>query len=146
MDLPFLGKKLLILGTGISRVDQQNHSSVGLGSNDSTRGLEHADQSGKAVSIVESWHLVLFEMIANHFPFQRDSWKSHSDDGSSGETIADKVDAYLAAMVAASGDEQLAKATVAGGAHPTLRPEYVVASKLRAAPALGAAVAAARAL
>jgi hypothetical protein len=59
--------------------------------------------------------------------------------------FGDKIDAYLATMIAASGDEQLATTTVVGGAHPTLRPRFIAASKLRAAPALGAAVAAAHA-
>jgi hypothetical protein len=66
--------------------------------------------------------------------------------------FGDRLDTYLAAMIAASSDERLAAATVVGGVQPTppgkrgLKPSFVTASRLRAAPALGAAVAAVQAL
>lgn len=58
--------------------------------------------------------------------------------------FAANVNRYLAAMINATGDAVLCGACLAndGGA---LRPDLLVASKLRAAPALGAAIVAARA-
>lgn len=69
--------------------------------------------------------------------------------------FANKVDAYLAAFIAGSGDAEMGaylderyggtKARRHEGLGETLKPGFVRASKLRAAPALGAAVAAVRA-
>lgn len=58
------------------------------------------------------------------------------------EVFAAHVDACLAEMIARSGDSTLSDQLLDNG---KLRPGFVVASRLRAAPALGAAVAAARA-
>jgi hypothetical protein len=61
--------------------------------------------------------------------------------------FGDKLDTYLAAWIARSGDaETVATYLLGDGSAPaTIRPAFVRASKLRAAPALGAAVAAAQA-
>jgi len=59
--------------------------------------------------------------------------------------FGDKVDACLAAFIADSNDAELARVCQSSGAGQ-LRPGFVTASRLRAAPALGAAVAAVRAL
>ena len=59
--------------------------------------------------------------------------------------FAGKLDAYLASFIAASGDAELAR-TYLDSATSALKPAFVRASRLRAAPALGAAVAAVRAL
>ncbi len=59
------------------------------------------------------------------------------------EVFADRLEAYLAALVATLGDEQMQAALLV--APRRLRPGFLAASRLRAAPALGAAVAAAHA-
>jgi len=62
--------------------------------------------------------------------------------------FADRLDACLVALLANCGDAELAKAVLqsADGKQFALKPRFLVASKLRAAPALGAAVAAVQAL
>jgi hypothetical protein len=59
--------------------------------------------------------------------------------------FAGKLDAYLASFIAASGDAELARIYL-NSATSALKSGFVRASRLRAAPALGAAVAAVRAL
>ena len=58
--------------------------------------------------------------------------------------VADKLDAYLASCIAAGGDAEMAR-TYLNSATSALKSGFVRASRLRAAPALGAAVAAVRA-
>jgi hypothetical protein len=67
--------------------------------------------------------------------------------------FAEKLVSALAAFIAGCGDAELARACLAPTAHPdqveqsrvpTLRPGFLIPSRLRAAPALGAAVAAVR--
>ncbi len=62
------------------------------------------------------------------------------------EIFRDRLDRYVASFLAACGDAALEKHCLADGAEPTLRDDLIVPSRLRAAPALGAAVAAVRAL
>ena len=66
------------------------------------------------------------------------------------EVFGDKLDAALAALIAGSGDADMCDAYMKHSAGPPspaqLKPGLVLPSKLRAAPALGAAVAAVQAL
>ena len=57
--------------------------------------------------------------------------------------LAERMDAYLAAFIAESGNAEMRARYLEGG---RLRPGFLCASKLRAAPALGAAIAAVHAL
>lgn len=64
-------------------------------------------------------------------------------DDSVGAAFGENVDAYLAAFIAESGDAEMRARYLEGN---RLRPGFVRPSNLRAAPALGAAIAAVHAL
>jgi hypothetical protein len=111
-------------------------------------GLAHAPQRGDAYAQLDPNHEYRGTLLDRVIIGQRVG-QIYADPAYR-EVFGDKLDADLVALIAGSEDAEMRDAYLQRSAGPRrpgqLKPDFVLPSKLRAAPALGAAVAAVQAL